>query len=284
MPKSKVSGLTSQVKMQLLSMASTNKTFTYYMSNYSAKFIDANGNVIKKILGGKRSNKMFAAANKIKSDIKKSDFVIPEFHKEIVQYYSYNKKYLSQPNFEVDRVINIDLRNAYATVLSKSGIITERTYNFLLTLEKVDRLIAVGMLAYEPEIFEYVKGVFKSYEKQKNEYSIYFFYCIHEVFNIMSKCRKLLGDDFIFSWVDGFYFIPRSQKKIDDVINYLNSIDYNYSCDELTGFKSVFLDSHANITYHKKKSKKEINISLEDKCELVINTLHIKRIIYNNYS
>ena len=138
-----------------------------------------------------------------------------------LQYFNFNKQYLETSNLTIDRVVNIDLKSAYLNVLKNEGLISIDLFDSINKLKKVERLVTLGMLAYEPELFIYEKGLLIDYQKIRNEYSKYFFYCVKRVSEIIQNIKFLLGDCFIFSWVDGFYFLEIHNANIMETRKFL---------------------------------------------------------------
>jgi hypothetical protein len=91
------------------------------------------------------------------------------------------------------------------------------------------------LLAYEPCFFEYENGIEVNYYKRLNPYKSVFLYCVKEIFHISRLINKKLGSDFIFSWVDGFYF--KHEKNISQVQNILRSKGYRFTTNRLFNFK-----------------------------------------------
>ena len=100
------------------------------------------------------------------------------------------------------------------TVLFNSGKISKDIFDKISNLEKKERLICLGLLAYEPCFFEYENGILKaSPAPPKNEFSDCFFYCVKQVSDVMKQCVAFLEKDFAFFWVDGIFFVDTEENK-----------------------------------------------------------------------
>ena len=87
-----------------------------------------------------QSKRCFAAFAKIKSDVLK--VMPPEISGDKLIYFQYDfTKSVSH-----DTVYNIDLKSAYAAVLFKEGFITKKTWEYLKSVDKEDRLATVGKI------------------------------------------------------------------------------------------------------------------------------------------
>jgi hypothetical protein len=108
--------------------------------------------------------------------------------------------------FTADRVLNIDISSAYATCLLVSGLITQRTFDYLKTLKKEERLPAVGMLARSNCTWKYTHGVCDDIVVYREPTAELFFYIIEEINYVMRSLQWELGQNFYFYWVDGVFF------------------------------------------------------------------------------
>lgn len=77
----------------------------------------------------------------------------------------------------------------------------------------------------------------------------------------MADISKILGNDYLFSWVDGIYFTEIKNKTIE-VLEYLEKLNYNYSIETLKNFKSVKKEKHFLINFDKGKENKLFNIPI----------------------
>lgn len=185
----------------------------------------------RKFVYSLQSNQTFAAYAKVKKDVK--DKPPPEINKEELVYFVHDFK----ESCSIDRVYNIDLKSAYATILFKDEIITQDTFSYLSRLPKHDRLAAVGMLASRKKSFSFDKqGTIRTYEETISKLENFFYYAVQRTFEIMCDLRRILGADYLFTWVDGIYFRPTMEGLIQ-CEDYLRRIGFRYSEEILTDWQ-----------------------------------------------
>lgn len=180
--------------------------------------------------------RVFVAANMIKKDVKESSQAA-----EIMNTKHMKTNYGSRDdvaNIITRDVLNIDLSGAYVQALWHTGIITEKTYRYLLKLPKMERLPAIGMLATSYVELFYEGGKCVSFKPHRAETSEIFFHLIDEINFVMRDIEYMLGDDYIFHWVDGVFFRKETaNKKIQNVENFLLELDYPYKYELVETFK-----------------------------------------------
>jgi hypothetical protein len=150
---------------------------------------------------------MFAAYNKIKSDLKE----LP--HPVDIRFIKYYQTNFTHERLYADEIYMIDIKSCYASILRNYDLISAFTYDYISTLSKENRLAAMGMLASKKNIFEFDNtGEVFEHKVITSEYSDYFFFCVQETFKIMDYCKTILGKDFLFIWVDAIYFSGNEEK------------------------------------------------------------------------
>jgi hypothetical protein len=190
-------------------------------SNYTTKI--ESPIMDRKFVYSFQSNQCFAAYAKLKRDVKEKP--VPNIDKEALQYFEHDFR----ESCIIDRVFNIDLKSAYATILYNDGIIRKDTFDYMARLPKHDRLAAVGMLASKKKTFGFGKGgEIKSYETSVSMLENFFYYAVKRTSEIMSVLKAILGQSYLFTWVDGIYFTPNIEKLIQ-CEDYLRSIKFRYS-------------------------------------------------------
>ena len=200
----------------------------------------------------KMSNRAFAAAAKIKSDIAKRNIEPPEIDKRGLRYFDFNSKYMKTVSGDV---YNIDLKSAYAHVLFNTGIISPDTFSYLSEIDKMDRLAACGMLASVKYIFEHNgQDEITRHEIIENPLHPYFYICVKEVGEIMRKLREIIGKGYLMYWVDGIYF--DNLRNIDKITACLKSINYPHSFEILKDFTA----NDKYVSYIKDGKIKQINV------------------------
>jgi hypothetical protein len=215
--------------------------FNISISNYTTKIETAKKNFyfVKTL----QSNRTFAAATMIKKDLQGK--AIPVIDSNNNLYYSCMKT----GDFYSDKIHNVDINNCYANILKNNGLITQKTFDYLNTLKKPERLAAIGSIASKKSVYTYVDGKIIKEEEINNPNANFFYFCVQETNRIISEVRhNVLFDEFVFYWVDGIYFLNEFSGAV--VQNYLKS-KYNLESKkkELTDFNLVRMDDFNDITF-----------------------------------
>lgn len=190
-------------------------------SNYTTKI--ESDILERKYVYSMQSNQCFAAYAKLKKDVK--DKVPPRIFKSELVYFEHDFR----DSCIIEKVFNIDLKSAYATILFNEGVITADTFNYLSRLPKHDRLAAVGMLASKKKTFHFAKGgEIRTYESTVSALENFFYFAVDQTHKIMTVLKSILGPSYLFTWVDGIYFTPDIDRLIE-CEDYLRSIRFRYS-------------------------------------------------------
>lgn len=228
--------------------------FELTLSNYTTKIKSKMHHI--HFMKNAQSNRTFAAFSKVKSDVVKKQ--IPCISPYSVSYFSSN---IFEKDFFADVIYNIDLKAAYATVLLNDKFISKETYNYIMKLPKMERLICIGMLAGKKNIFE-IDGsgnVIKD-ETIISATSDYFFYCVQRTYEIMNEARFILNENFLFSWVDGIYFLDNENKSYNELLEFFSQKGFKVSFDVLTNFYIKCKNTYYNVSYTKNGEKKFMNV------------------------
>lgn len=211
--------------------------------------------------------KVFVAANMVKRDASKCDKGV-----EIMNSRFAKTNYANSETTELymaDEVWNIDIKSAYANCLHINNLINDNTFNYLTGLRKSERLPAVGMLAKSHVKYFYSDGKCQSVEPYREHTSQIFFYLIHEIDRIMREVKFILGDYFLYYWVDGVFFKKETPlKKIKEVESYLTSENYPYNWELCYNLEYFRHDGNVKVKMMKGGVRKEWNFkdaNLEDK-------------------
>jgi hypothetical protein len=201
------------------------------------------------------SNAVFMAAQKIKSDVTKSDLgkSIMAGHYSTSNYDSAN----GQPDGKWDKIINIDITSAYATCLLNSKLISKETYLFLQKIPKTERLPAMGMLARNQLIINFEKGEPVSNERFTADTAQIFFYIISEINKMMQTVMQMAGDHFLFYWVDGVFLkqdIP--VKLLDQIENVFLHKNYDVKYESVKDLEWKREEDSVVITMNKNGESK----------------------------
>lgn len=203
-------------------------------SKYSTSLILEDGSKVNFILN-KYRDKVFVANRMVLNDIKKH----PEY--ELIKTREHSKKNFNIVNgideCSYSEVINIDISSAYATTMFVNGLVTEKTFNMLQSLEKHERLPVMGMLAKRSLVYNYENGECTSTKLSLGENRQIFFHLIQKVEDTMQKCREIAGGNYLFHWVDGIFMkndIPVTDlKKIERL---LSDMGYKYKYEKVVNF------------------------------------------------
>ena len=181
------------------------------------------------------SNRVFIARNKVLKDLKES-----ELAKEIMQGdYSTKNFGISDrlQNMDEDKILNIDISSAYPHAIYNAGLISEETFNYLKGLKKGEKLPCLGMLAGSHVKLKYESGKVTDYYAHREPTAQIFFLLIQEVNDVMEECKWILGDDYIFHWVDGVFFKKStSVKKINQVEKIFEDLKFPYKYESVKNF------------------------------------------------
>ena len=230
------------------------KNFLLETSNYTTTIITEDK--VKKFVVKKQSARTFAAYSKIQMDVK--DKEPPKIKASELIYFQHD---FSKDAFIPD-VMNIDLKSAYSTILYRDGYISEETFLYLGKCNKYERLASVGMLASNKKTFRFEKGIVKDMPTEtRNEKAGIFFYCVRKTFEIMSNLKMICGQKYLFTWVDGIYFIP-DEKIYWECIEVLENAAFDFSIERLANFKVQILQGTCKVTFQKENSKGEIKNKL----------------------
>lgn len=181
--------------------------------------------------------RMFAAYAMLKKDV--SRFAVPVIDNKRLVYFDTGFEH----NIEHNTVYNFDLKSAYATCLFNSGFIEQKTFEYLGTLPKIDRLAAVGMLAGRKSVYYMnADGNPETFETVVSPLEGFFFHCVKTVSELMNYAASYMGNSFLFTWVDGIYFRPNDEVTARNfykiVSPVFNEQGYKTSFEILNNFKA----------------------------------------------
>jgi hypothetical protein len=232
-------------------LVETKQTFDLSASNYTTKI---EGEVItQKWVKHMQSKRTFAAYSKLKKDVK--DQPVPVIDRDQLVYYVHNFREDSY----TPQVFNIDLKSAYATILLNDGMITPDTYIYLSKLQKQERLASVGMLATCKQNFKFIKGEPVELTTDVSQYSGFFFYAVKRTSEIMDELKKICGQKYLFTWVDGIYFLP-DETIFSNCCEYLDQINFPYTCEYLTDFTVRQTEIKVSLVFKKQGKIKVFNL------------------------
>jgi len=260
--RNKVQRTVQAVRSELDLLRELKWDFEVHHGTYTTKIIKPTGQTTYSTVAFR--NKVFVAANLVKKDCINSPLA------DVVLNYQHSKtNYANQSDLEdyqADRVLNIDLKSAYASCLLRNKLITPKTYEYLASLNKDERLPAVGMLARSYMLYKYEKGECVLVDRFRADTSEFFFFLIECIDIIMREIKWLLGEYFIYYWVDGVFFRKDTpQSRIDKVEKYLNSIEYPYSYEYVNDFN--YVNNAGACEIHLSKNGKEKIWKFRSSCD-----------------
>lgn len=245
-----------------------------HISNYMTTII-LKGHKEKWVMN-KLSNRTFAAYAKVMADIK--DKPIPKISATDQIYFEHDFK---QP-CKINSVINIDLKSAYAAILYRDRYISKETYDYLCNCQKRERLAGVGMIAKKSTIYYVENGVAVNSVPVVSPTAGIFFYAVKKTYEIMSLLKKHCGENYLFTWADGIYFLP-DDKIVGKCIKELKNHDFDFHVDYLKDFDVQLFRRRFVITFEKKNGHNEFESKM---FQLPLNkSNHKKSIIeaFNNF-
>lgn len=235
------------------------KDFNIYLSRNSIKIHEFNGaDTIKHFYAKNKLNpKVFSVVKKIKKQCDLFYENNPEkldYDRQRIKYYNYNHSELKKTK----RFYYIDFSSCYITVLRNIKLIDNELFKTINSLPKSDRLISLGMLAYEPYLIQYKKGVMnENVQKVKNDYSKFFFLACHLTTDLMQEVIKRIDNKYMFYWVDGIFF--DNADIYYKVFDYLKSKKMLFRFGSCYDFDVVEKDRYYNISFWQSdKNKFEI--------------------------
>ena len=72
----------------------------------------------------------------------------------------------------------------------------------------------------------------------------------------MQELKKIIGDDYLFTWVDGIYFKPNAVLQYECEA-YLRSINFAYKAETLERFEVKYLARKILLTFRKWSEQKD---------------------------
>jgi len=222
--------------------------FKLTLTNYTARI--SSEIETRKFLSKLSSNQFFAAAAKIKSDVSK--FVPPDIDKKEIKFYHANT---SLPFQAYENVMNVDINSAYAQAMVNEGYISEETFSYLSRLPKMDRLGAIGMLASKKEHFYFEGGELINNETEVSPLENFFWFCCQKIQRVMFEIQQATQQEFIFSWVDGCYFLDPSSINFKKVQEALTEMGYFSKVEKLSNFEIIEVNNTIKYSYYPENPK-----------------------------
>mgnify|MGYP003342268915 CR=1 FL=1 len=214
------------------------------------------------------------AGNLIKSDIRKSNFVLDVIDKRRIQYYGIAKWILANPEKPIPSdIVLIDINSAYPTTLLNSGAITPETFARLQSIPKLARLKSIGALATNKVRFEYHDGKLTSFrllEGKEKWMEAYYYYCALKVGETIFDLSQIYPEHFLFFWFDGIYFTPDVNENIVQIV--LKNNGYGSKVQRLHDCEVVTLKNTLYFGYKKEGEDKKhyFHIPIKEKMNFLV--------------
>ena len=233
-------------------LSSIGSTFDFYHGSKSSKIIFPDGTketYLTKLV----DKKIFVCAKKIAKQVEESNILdnleIPES--------DYFNNQVALPECLNTRVINIDIKNAYPSILKNLGIIDKKTLNWLNSFGKLDKLTTLGILAKKKVKWKYVDGIIDKIETEQANTKNIFFYCVHKIDNLLKDLMEISSVYGIFYWVDGIYLFDDTPDHIlQEIIDRIEEENLEYHYDICTEFTIKRHEDLIDISFFKEDCKK----------------------------
>lgn len=249
--------LISKNKDFILTQSNSSITITYENKTYP--FFTENRNM----------KKVFSIVKKIKKYIDQNETKFKQDKTECI----YNSCNYYFDFYKSEKIFSIDISSCYISIARNIGMISKELFQECFNLKKNERLMVMGMLAYNPSIFVYRNGkesdCYRKNSKKnpnyelKNDYSENFFRLVYETDKIFLELEKKLKNDFAFFWVDCVVF--KGEHNIKKVCDFLNNFNLKYKIERI--YELEIENSNSYKIFKAKKYCKEK-----------------KKLIYKNYT
>lgn len=196
-------------RIQTLRLMKAN--FVVKQSNYTTTIVFPNGDR-ELYVNELRSMDVFRA-NKVIAKEAIPKYVEADFESKL-EYYGINPEKFLSIRKDKPPIYNLDLSAAYPTALKNLDLISKSTFDYLMTLNKIDRLASIGMFASKKTIYTINEGEFMNVDTEESEWKNIFYLPAYITDEVMKHCRESIGEqDFIFYWFDGIYFTGKKHYK-----------------------------------------------------------------------
>ena len=234
--------------------------FQLLLSNYTSELICPSVPALNfQMVSSVQSNRAFIGNKVILRDLREwSGNEIPNVNKEAVKYFDSSDTIEKLGDYF--QLYNIDLKSAYLKILFNNYFIQKKTFDYIMSFTKKERLVCVGMLASSKRKFYFIEGENTGHEILKKNTEGLFYYCVQETYKIIDNIKQLIGNDFVFSWVDSVYFLNIENK--EKIESYLKSINFENSFKVLENVNLIKKKNSYLIKYGYNEEKNFFNIPI----------------------
>jgi len=242
------------VKNEIATLRELGWPFTVQHGTYTTKIIKPQATTSYVTVQFRQ--RVFIAARMIKNDVEKSPYA-----QDIMQRQHFTKNYGNSDTItelKAPELLNIDIKSAYPNCMMNNGLISEKTASYLKSLDKHEKLPAIGLLARSYTLFHYDFGQCYMVDKFQADTAQIFFFLIQEIDRIMRDLKFILGRYFVYYWVDGIFFLRETPDRlIKEVEEYIASEGYTYSFELVQDFNYSNIDGDVRISMNKEGKVKE---------------------------
>lgn len=204
----------NEIKATIEHLIEMEETFDHVFSNYTNAINHKDYQI--KWIKEKRPKLMFVAYKKLMKDLSNNSQALA-INNGTYKTENYSNME-AEKDFDLDHSINIDISACYPYTLFIHKLISKETLDYLLKLNKNERLPAIGMIAYQRLRYRYRSGVLQDIVHEKGPFQNVFFWIIETVNRLFLDIKELAGPYYIMHWVDGVFLFPDIPQNILDQI------------------------------------------------------------------
>ena len=251
-----IGGTLKDYKAFIIFLKKNKQDFTTKVGNFSAT-IDYEG-LKYRFTNTNRDFSIFAAVANLKKDLKPhlENFKVD---RKNLQYYFLKSDFISYEG----EFYNLDIKRAYPTTLYNTGLLREKTIENIEKLKKADKLAVCGMLAYNPDIFDFENGKVIAHKKLSDnpkhvDFSHCFFYCVKKIQDLMLEIINEISGEYFFTWVDGIFF-PKNDILKSKIVDIIRKNGYECSFDLCNNLQTEIKEHCLNVEYSKGEEIKRLS-------------------------
>lgn len=134
---------------------------------------------------------------------------VPDYKASDVKYFQYSNTVRSVKKGDtltLSKCLELDITMAYYKTANRLGYISEEFYEKCRSLPKLQRLRLIGSIATNKTVYQYRGGKLIDVRSEKDDVlrRVWFHICYY-VDQCMQEFAFILGNKFLFYWVDGIY-------------------------------------------------------------------------------
>lgn len=201
-------------------LSSTHGNYTLKSKHITRKSFGRNTTITGKELG---------YINKVRHYVKKLDLITmfpKQYFEADVQYVECDPKLKNQVFTDI---VEIDIDQAYWETARLLGVISEEIYDIGMSgeISKQARMVALGSLAKKTYHYTFHgQRLIKAEEERSLDTENVWFTICKRVADVMQEIKKIMGEDYLFYWVDGVY-VKNNPEVIEKVQSIIAAWGYN---------------------------------------------------------